>query len=373
MESTTTTRMDEESATFLDAAASVRIEERPGLGRVMIAARDFAPGELVLRERPCLTWPRERADELVSSFLGASAAIQAAVLGMAQPALDADLSLIEDDEIRAAILAARTERASERRLNALSMAEDYQGLRIVELIETLLLTADCNAHAFEERIALFPQAAMANHSCDPSCGHSTAVDGEMRYYASRAIRCGEEMTISYITKLWCTSRTERRRILLTEKLFFCRCPRCSRPEVERLVERQPTHGTSAVMSDSRCSRPEVERQPTHGTSAVMSAVQALIAMECAAAGCVVEGCAHGRIWGSCQELESALSFKVDSFHPPCPELAGDATTAFLVCCKPGGHAASRTVAQWIGKRYALWSTLQFGESDSAVQSMRFMM
>ena len=347
VESTTTTRMDEESATFLDAAASVRIEERPGLGRVMIAARDFAPGELVLRERPCLTWPRERADELVSSFLGASAAIQAAVLGMAQPALDADLSLIEDDEIRAAILAARTERASERRLNALSMAEDYQGLRIVELIETLLLTADCNAHAFEERIALFPQAAMANHSCDPSCGHSTAVDGEMRYYASRAIRCGEEMTISYITKLWCTSRTERRRILLTEKLFFCRCP--------------------------RCSRPEVERQPTHGTSAVMSAVQALIAMECAAAGCVVEGCAHGRIWGSCQELESALSFKVDSFHPPRPELAGDATTAFLVCCKPGGHAASRTVAQWIGKRYALWSTLQFGERDSAVQSMRFMM
>jgi hypothetical protein len=268
---------------------------------------------------------------------------------MAQPALDADLSLIEDDEIRAAILAARTERASERRLNAQSMAEDYQGyLRIVELIETLLLTADCNAHAFEERIALFPQAAMANHSCDPSCGHSTAVDGEMRYYASRAIRCGEEMTISYITKLWCTSRTERRRILLTEKLFFCRCP--------------------------RCSRPEVERQPTHGTSAVMSAVQALIAMECAAAGCVVEGCAHGRIWGSCQELaESALSFKVDSFHPPRPELAGDATTAFLVCCKPGGHAASRTVAQWIGKRYALWSTLQFGERDSAVQSMRFMM
>ena len=351
VESTTTTRMDEESATFLDAAASVRIEERPGLGRVMIAARDFAPGELVLRERPCLTWPRERADELVSSFLGASAAIQAAVLGMAQPALDADLSLIEDDEIRAAILAARTERASERRLNALSMAEDYQGLRIVELIETLLLTADCNAHAFEERIALFPQAAMANHSCDPSCGHSTAVDGEMRYYASRAIRCGEEMTISYITKLWCTSRTERRRILLTEKLFFCRCPRCSRPEVERLVERQPTHETSAVMS----------------------AVQALIAMECAAAGCVVEGCAHGRIWGSCQELESALSFKVDSFHPPCPELAGDATTAFLVCCKPGGHAASKTVAQWIGKRYALWSTLQFGERDSAVQSMRFMM
>ena len=329
-------------------AADVRIEDRPGLGRVVLAARAFAPGEVVLRERPSLSWSHDESEQLLPSFLAAAVSVQAAVLDMAMPAVDADLSLVDGPpSIREAALAARLKRAVERSEHAARVAKDFAGARVLELVEALLLIADCNAHAFEERVALFPLAAKANHSCDPSCGHSTAVGGEMRFFAHRAIEPGGEITISYLDRLWSTGRSERRRRLLLEKHFFCRCARCSRPGAER--EASPAVTTPA---------------DGPGADSLERTVRALAAMECAAASCEAEDCPHGHVMGRSDNAAET----VRSEHAPSPDSVGEATTAFLACCASRSWKAE-CLTRWIGPRYRQWAALQFGEHDRAVESM----
>ena len=75
----------------------------------------------------------------------------------------------------------------------------------------------------------------------------------MHYFATCTIEAGDEIVISYLDQLWSTTREgegcrlttvsamsrltsrlclwlERRRVLLTQKLFYCTCPRCSRAD-----------------------------------------------------------------------------------------------------------------------------------------------
>ena len=201
-------------------------------GRSMVATRSIAPGEVVLREKPSLTWEHEEVQGLVSGFLEAPPPVQLAVLDMATPSVDADLERIDDPAWRQEATASRLDRACDRHALALGLAAGFDGARVLELIETLLLVGDCNAHEFGKRVGLFPLAAIANHSCDPNCGHSTR-HGEMRFYATRAIAEGEELTISYLGGLWSTGVRERRATLLREKLFYCRCARCRGADVCR--------------------------------------------------------------------------------------------------------------------------------------------
>lgn len=201
-------------------------------GRCLVATRSIASGEVVLREKPPLTWEHDDVQSLVSGFLAAEPPMQLAVLDLAAPSVDADLERIDESAWRQEVTASRLDRAVDRRALALGLAAGFDGARVLELIETLLLIADSNCHEFGRRLGLFPLAAIANHSCDPNCGHSTR-HGEMRYYATRAIAEGEEVTISYLGGLWSVDVRGRRATLLREKLFYCRCARCRGPDVCR--------------------------------------------------------------------------------------------------------------------------------------------
>lgn len=209
-----------------------KVENWPGVGRVLTAARAFKSGDIVLREPPMLHWAVDDVGQLISSFLALSPEEQKDVLEMATPAIDADLDKVEDPRARGEILEAQRERESARHTLAEELAKAYvPNPRLLELIEAVLYRADCNAHAFQAReVGLFPLAALANHSCDPTCGHSTRVNGEMRFYASRPIAKGEEISISYLDDLWATPVEERRRTLMLQKLFHCGCARCTGPE-----------------------------------------------------------------------------------------------------------------------------------------------
>lgn len=216
-----------------DASSELcKVETWPGVGRVLTAARAFKVGEIVLREPPVLSWQVDDVGQLISSFLALSPAEQKDVLEMATPSVDADLDMVADPATRGEILAARKEREAARRAIAEELAEAYvPNPRLLELIEAVLYRADCNAHAFKAgEVGLFPLAALANHSCDPTCGHSTRTNDEMRFYAARPIAKGEEVSITYLPDLWSTPREERRRTLLLQKLFYCRCARCTAPE-----------------------------------------------------------------------------------------------------------------------------------------------
>ena len=405
------------------AAAQVgyRVEESVAGSRSLIATRDFAEGELVLREPPALVFSPDNAEEFLGAFLGASPAAQASILKMATPALDSDLDAVSASE-REAILAARRTRAAARTALATPLAGQYEGsTRILELVEALLLIADCNAHAFEERVGLFPTAALANHSCNPSCGHGTRVAGEMRFWANRSLSTGEEITISYLPALFSTPREARRRQLMLEKLFYCRCPRCVGIDSCRglhcvtaccdgVAERrdsgqwhcgkcksdhaQSEMGPSMEAEDALIKRASALQPATTGTlttAQVLAAVQsvrddlspshhlapellsrifeihpppppreraAVAAQALATLECAASGC---------HSLKCARHGVTR--HPPCAELVGEAVTAALACAS-GGTKELVGLAGVISSRYLPWAVRAFGPEDTSVRTMQ---
>ncbi|OSS53014.1 hypothetical protein B5807_02811 [Epicoccum nigrum] len=82
-----------------------------------------------------------------------------------------------------------------------------------------------NAYNTDEQIGLFPKIARINHSCRPNTSYywSKALNKRV-VYASRAIRRGEELSVSYIGLL---SGREERQKRLDRYGFTCTCEACS--------------------------------------------------------------------------------------------------------------------------------------------------
>jgi hypothetical protein len=378
----------------------VRVEHIEGAGRALIASRSFEAGDLVLQEVPALQWAKDTPADLIASFLSVSASAQAAILDTARTVPQE---------------AAKSQRALARTKLALQLAQSYDGPRVLDLVEALLSISDLNAHSFEGGMAIFMTASKANHSCDPNCGHSTKVDGELRYYATRAIAEGQSITISYLDGAWSMSRAARQSVLLEQKLFDCACLRCSGPDNCRgvactdsacggravcynnaswqcklcgtltqpasmclAVEEELTLAAAAIQKGAlRCTVSHLDSviasvrerlSPTHNLAVALlqahsprdgsdAAVQMLATLECTAVGCQSLGCTRIGV----------------SAHAPCPALVGEAVTAFLVCHRKGKDkmkaAASIALAAAIGGRYLPWATLQFGAHDPAVRIM----
>ena len=57
-----------------------------------------------------------------------------------------------------------------------------------------------NSSAGGEGRALFPLVALASHSCQPNVQHVQSLDGKVTLIAQRAIKKGEELTLSYINQ-----------------------------------------------------------------------------------------------------------------------------------------------------------------------------
>lgn len=76
---------------------------------------------------------------------------------------------------------------------------------------------------------IFPMGLRANHSCDPNISYRSLSGSRLCYLANRPIQCNEEITMSYIDCIF-TSRSFRQERLREQKLFVCKCERCSRPE-----------------------------------------------------------------------------------------------------------------------------------------------
>jgi len=82
-------------------------------------------------------------------------------------------------------------------------------------------------------IALLPDGSRFNHSCRPSISRSF-VDGHVRWHATRAIKAGEEICNSYCD---ITEPTRKRRKYLSQSGygFDCRCEVCSLPSRKQAV------------------------------------------------------------------------------------------------------------------------------------------
>lgn len=79
------------------------------------------------------------------------------------------------------------------------------------------------------RGGLFPQISRINHSCRPNVHHSWCEKlGKEVIYASSPIAQGQEILTTYLEPY--ASTEERRRILVTDFRFICRCDVCERAE-----------------------------------------------------------------------------------------------------------------------------------------------
>ena len=206
------------------AHPGLRVEALPELGRTLVAARAFAPYEVVLSEAPLLSWSGKQGG---ASFLDAAAAapadVVAALLDFARPALDDPSPRVgQQKDAATKWLAARDS----------AVPDGWTA----ETAHALLLVADTNTHSFAgssdggagARLALFALASKAAHSCAPNCLYSSrSAAGTLRYVASRAIAEGEAVTFSYLADEQASPRAARRAQLLATKHFLCRCTRCA--------------------------------------------------------------------------------------------------------------------------------------------------
>ncbi|KAJ5671292.1 hypothetical protein N7507_000419 [Penicillium longicatenatum] len=74
--------------------------------------------------------------------------------------------------------------------------------------------------------AVYPTAAIANHSCLPNIIHKADDQGRMVFTASRDIIEGEECCISYFDLTQYTDLNTRRQHLKNSFRFTCKCERC---------------------------------------------------------------------------------------------------------------------------------------------------
>ena len=213
-----------------DVKPATSVLHDPQLGRVLVATRSFAVGDVVLREPPLLTFDSLDGgpNGLFNMFLAASGPSKAAILDMFHPPLEGSSQRIKD-------------RRQEAQIHAKQLGMDFT------VALKLLLIRDTNAHAFfgekqeyEEvpamnkfdnlsaapKYALFDLGSKAAHSCNPNIEYSSKQYYGLEYRAIRPILEGDYLLISYIDDLWTSSQIQRQNILLESKFFLCKCSRC---------------------------------------------------------------------------------------------------------------------------------------------------
>ena len=217
------------------AASGTTIETREGLGRVLVATKVFKTGDIVLQESPFCVFE--------NSWIGL--ALEYSKMTAAEKE-----KLMEFQHISSVEEA----RHPEFILNTLATFTELLCLpEVRQLMETkgidendafkLCTIVAINAHMYightsyevstsitPHRGALFYIASKMSHSCNPNCCYtSKQIHGELVYFATRPILCGDLLTFSYIESTY-SPTSQRRADLMRSKDFFCLCEKCCAPD-----------------------------------------------------------------------------------------------------------------------------------------------
>ena len=190
-----------------------QVVEIPEKGKGMKATRDIKKGEIILEEKPVLTWNNSKSflQNLMGQILGMSEEKLAAVLELEDGGEPREMQTFDDD------------------------AEAKQAKRkIMRIIELNAISIECESENKNMNMSgLFLLASRINHSCSPN-----AVWGWMKHdktkqwtqvRALRKVKKGEEITVSY--KTLNGSKMERQKMM--ERYFSaCLCSLCIMPEDE---------------------------------------------------------------------------------------------------------------------------------------------
>ena len=261
------------------------IDRLPVVGRVLVAARDIAPYELILRDSPLVIVPKkgstpsvkddncemcgEEEKEMCTMLASKGLLPQDGKLSLEQ--LLAYWRLKNLEEEKASLVLGLMDHRGEREKKVEFVEKEEELARFinstgescnVEEAGRLLGVVDTNSlEIIGGRSGVFPALSLLSHSCTPTLEHW--VDGEVVVVRARhAIKKGEELTIRY-------SHLSMHRSLLRPLIseawhFTCQCPRCrdgSELGTFASCPRCPTSGCPALLQP-----PETHKDVTSETS-----------------------------------------------------------------------------------------------------------
>ena len=222
------------------------IDRLPVVGRVLVAARDIAPYELILRDSPLVIVPKKRStsasDDGKCEMCEEDKDIYDELDSKGLLPLDGKLSVeqllayrrlknLEED--KASLVLGLMDHKEEREEKVDFVEKEEELASFIRSLEEscsreeagrLLGVVDTNSlEIMGGRSGVFPALSLLSHSCTPTLEHW--VEGEVVVVRARhAIKKGEELTIRY-------SHLSMHRSLLRPLIneawhFTCNCPRC---------------------------------------------------------------------------------------------------------------------------------------------------
>ncbi|CAE8732068.1 unnamed protein product [Polarella glacialis] len=232
----------------------VRCSSAPGKGRILLAGRDFDPGELILEERPlhqvcespdssCFQAiesfrqrnPREfRLDTLWYWLAVSSLTAEQLESGAAPPREGLPPPVPEELQRRLLLLQGGESVDVSAPSNGICLLTQELGLRgqHAPLLERLLgaWTLNCFEHSEVPRgYATYFVPSFMSHACFPTAVWVMGGEGGDSFVlrARQKLSAGDEITISYLSEVdLLEDATFRRQHLSASKKFVCSCARC---------------------------------------------------------------------------------------------------------------------------------------------------
>jgi len=228
----------------------VRFETREGRGRVLVAARAFTPGEVLLVDKPVVVIP-----DCQIGVRATAGPIMKEIQTRWQSAVTLDMDVIcehfaaSHEELKGRFNDFECH-ADSSNYKGGQLAADVAAIAIEiglvdpalreDLVHFILVLA-VNVHTVGQinGIALFYWLSMFNHSCDPNAEWSREAPAGSGFVAAprslKHIAEGEVLDISYLSLHNLLASTALRRgFLRTQKNFDCGCERCQATDVTRL-------------------------------------------------------------------------------------------------------------------------------------------
>ncbi|KAG5181740.1 hypothetical protein JKP88DRAFT_246107 [Tribonema minus] len=196
------------------------------MGRVLWATRSFAPGDLVMRERPLLVFvDGDGGHDLIDKALKMSEEDRLKLLDM--------YHLRPGDDPRFTIASYVKEQSEKKARTVVSARASWSAYRFAyEVISMAAFNSHDFATSSEQSLSgLFPLASLACHSCTANCTFTTAnPSGVICYYAARSIAEGDPISILYDVRYAGMPTLQRWMVMAKGKDFVCQCSLCIGPD-----------------------------------------------------------------------------------------------------------------------------------------------
>lgn len=201
----------------------VKVETHHELGRILVASRPFASGDIVLEEAPFCKF--QGSIGFIMQYASMSDSQKELLMEFQHVS---SLQEIQHSDFHELLSEQLQEKITNDEFCAVIGKYDVDEVTQLRLLSLMLI----NSHMFNDETgipfgALFYTASKMSHDCHPNCSYSSkTLRNHLVYFANRDIAEGEILSFSYIEKDHLPT-SERRKILRKTKNFFCNCTKCT--------------------------------------------------------------------------------------------------------------------------------------------------